>query len=85
MNAAKVLQEHEELLKQGYYLFRREGRRILWFTSDLTWEPYAPFTTHHEARIGLKTILKINPECLECDPIPPFRVKQQPEQERAAV
>lgn len=84
MDDARILQEQEELLRRGYYLFRIAGNRIFYLSSKKTWEGYAPFSTPEEARIGLDAIIELYPECLECE-LDPWRVMWRPEQKRVAV
>lgn len=68
--------EQENLLKQGYYLFRHQDNRILWLSHCLDWEIYANFETNEEARNVLDYILCSYKECVECE-VNPFRVKNQ--------
>lgn len=74
VNNEDILQEQKNLLKQGYYLFHRQGNRILWLSSQLQWEVYASFETEEEAKKALEYIMCSYKECLECE-MDPWRVK----------
>lgn len=67
MNKEDILQEQKKLLKQGYYLFYRQGNRILWLSSQLQWEVYATFETEEKSKKVLDYITYSYKECFECE------------------